>query len=165
MAIANITPPQQTLGIPSVDYSTGKDNDGVPVNYCQQTKVYRADEALSAGQAVSFTAITAAKPLSVVASNTGTALDEELIAGIVVNDCAAGELAQVADVAYARLADATTTTRGEACPLSATDGILGEGEAATTTNDITHPFLVLQDSIADYWASGVDGVLVKLRNA
>lgn len=161
MPEAQISPP--TINA-SVNYASGKDERGVPLVVARRTRGYPATAAVRRGDAVSFDAPTATAPLSVHAADGDTAIDEAMIAGVALNDAAAGEVVEVGDLGYARITDGATVSVGGVVPLTSAAGVLGASATLSTTNDVTHPFRALGASLVDFYGAGEDAALVEVRS-
>ena len=161
MPEAQITPP--TLS--NVSYTSGKDNAGIPLQVARNVRGYPCTgAAVSVGNVVSFTTPTATVPLGVHASDSDTALDAATVAGIALNNAAVGEIVEVGDIGYVRITDGATVAFGGVLPLTAAAGVAGASATLSTTNDVTHPLLALGASLVDFYGSGLDAALVKVRS-
>lgn len=160
MAVANITPPTV---LATIDYSTGKDDAGVPLQWAAETRSYLASAAINIGDAVSLTGPTATAPITAHASDGDTAIDEATCVGIAQNTVAAGDIVSVGDVGYVRITDAATVAAGGVLPLTAAAGVCGASATLSEALGITSPFVALGASIVDFYGSGLDAALVKFR--
>ncbi len=152
MATANITPPTV---LASVDYSSGKTDNDIPLVWADSVRGYPASAAVAAGDAVSVGAPTATAPLTVHPSDSDTASDEATAVGIALNDAAVGEIVEVADIGYVKCVDASI---GEGIPLATvTAGTLGTGIAYSAE---AHVFVALGEDIANFYGS-TSAVLAK----
>ena len=147
MASGNITPPTVSK---SINYTTGKDGNGIPLVYARNVTGFPADSAVEVGDAVSTVAPTATQPVSVEPAASGT---QALVVGVALNGAAAGDIVQVADIGYVRSVGATA---GQGVPLN-TGGVCA---ASATFDADAHPFVALEDDITSFY-SAVAATLVR----
>lgn len=164
MSTANITPPSVNG---SVNYFTGKDQVGAPIQYGVSVVGRRADAAITRGQALVYVAPVAgaSPPATSLPLSVAPCADADLgfeFAGVALESAAEGDIVPVAlDVAYARVASSVTagtglqmSAAGELDDASATDE-----ETGAATSVVAY---AISASIADYWGTGDDAVLAKL---
>ena len=150
MPSANITPPTV---LATIDYSTGKGENDIPLVWARNVTGYPADSAVEVGDAVSTVAPTADAPLSVEPAASGT---EGLVAGVALNDAAPGEIVRVADIGYVRSGGAT---EGQGLSPNA-GGVCGAGGALGATD----AFVALGDDITNFYGTQA-ATLVRTRSA
>ncbi len=162
MATANITPPTV---LATIDYSTGKGENDIPLVWARNVTGYPADSAVEVGDAVSTVAPTvgtyvdgklvpgSSNPLSVEPAASGT---EGLVAGVALNSAAAGEIVRVADIGYVRSVGAA---EGDGLSPN-TGGVCSAGGALGATD----AFVALGDDIPNFY-DAVSATLVRTRSA
>jgi len=150
MPQANITPPTVNA---SIDYSTGKDVDGVPIQYGLSVEGRRANEAITRGQLVQLLAATATTPLSVeVADAAAMAYN---VYGVAVESAAADSICRVAtDIGWVLC---TTTVAAGADLAAGTAGVVTETGADETGRCCE----ALSADIDDFFGTSNDAILVR----
>lgn len=115
-------------------FLSGRDADGIPLNYPQhQIESWRANAAVSRGQALNFVAPTATVPISVTPMAAATA--DHLFAGAALEDAAVGEMVAVCASGFCEILHDAADTAAFGDPITIPDTTTGRFARGTAETD------------------------------